>query len=389
VRIEDEVVRIARSAAALEAFFEGVESGQAPRPDWLHLQTGARLSELPLERWPALLGRIHRNVRRGFRTGETHPGRGGEWLRRWRTIASHGFHDFGEEGYAKAYDSPWVEDHDYIGPYLDGGLEALDAYAVYGSVLGSHSFDVEAFVATRACADVRTVIEPMAGTAEFAYHGHFRFPDFRYVMIDLDVEARNRVEARPWLPETEHHYFVSDVLDEEVWKQAKTISSGPSLAFVGKQSHQLFDPRQLVRLLELGTMHADALVLETPPVVLASELAHEEDLSRPEMRAAGLEVALVDEPDGDPNPFTNRLAFRLEARDASGSRTLFRYPRWTMYSPPTLSALAELQGIEALYFHSELGEFVPVDHPAGDTDCHDNVNFMLFTRDARRARHGA
>jgi hypothetical protein len=202
-------------------------------------------------------------------------------------------------------------------------------------------------------------------------------------MIDLDEAARDRVLARPWLPETEYHYFVSDVLDEEVWKQAKTLSSGPALAFVGKQSHQLFDVRQLCRLLELGTLYADSLVLETPAMSLVVDMDSEEEMTRPEMEAAGLHVSLVDEPGTAPHPFTNRISFRLDAWDETGRRSLFRYPRWTVWSQPTLVALAELQGLNAYYFHSELGEFVPVEHDASDSDCHDNVTFMLFSRDAR------
>ena len=221
-------------------------------------------------------------------------------------------------------------------------------------MLGSHSYGVEDFLRTGACANVRTLIEPMAGTAEFAYQGHFRFPDFRYLMIDLDAGAAERVLARPWLAETERHYFVSDVLDEEVWKQIKATSSGPALAFIGKQSHHLFDVHQLVRLLELGTIYADAIVLETPAMALVTDLASEEDLTRPEMQAAGLEVALVDVPDLAPNPFTNRIGFRLEARDATGTRELFDYPTWTVWSQPTLVALAQLSGLTTAYYHSEL-----------------------------------
>ena len=42
------------------------------------------------------------------------------------------------------------------------------------------------------CRNVRTIVEPMAGTAEFCYSGHFRYPDFNYLMIDLDEEAAER-----------------------------------------------------------------------------------------------------------------------------------------------------------------------------------------------------
>ena len=55
-----------------------------------------------------------------------------------------------------------------------------------------------------------------AGTAEFAYHGHFQYPDFRYLMFDLDRDAKRHVEAMPWLPGTERQYVISDVLEEEI-----------------------------------------------------------------------------------------------------------------------------------------------------------------------------
>lgn len=377
---EDDVVRIVRSRTALDTLIESIAAGEQPRPDWIHLQAEARLDRLDREEWPELLRRIHGVVRRGFRTAELPNDDPDDFVDDWRRITSNGFHDFSAAGWSKCYDSPVVEDYDYIGPSLEGGLDALDPYAVYGSVLGSHDYGVEAFVRTKRCADVRTVIEPMAGSAEFVYQGHFRYPDFRYLMIDLDRDACDRVLAQPWLPETEHHYVVADVLDEDVWKQAKSMSSGPSLAFIGKQSHQLFDVRQLCRLLELGTLHADSLILETPAMSLVGDMDGEEDMSRPEMEAVGLYVGLVDEPGTAPHPYTNRMSFRLEASDESGSRTLFSYPRWTVWSQPTLVALAELQDLHMWFYHSALDEFVPVDSDASETDCHENVTFMLFSR---------
>lgn len=381
--LDREVTRVVRSRTALDSLITAIEGGHQPRPDWIHLQADARLDQVDIDDCPPLLTRLHRAVRRGFRTAPLPSGDPDEFLDAWRVIARHGFHDFGDQGWSKCYDSPFVEDYDYLGPYLEKGLDGLDAYAVYGAVLGSHDYGVEDFLRTDRCRDVRTLIEPMAGTAEFAYQGHFQFPDFRYLMIDLDSQARDRVVARRWLADTERHYFVSDVLDEEVWKQAKATSSGPALAFVGKQSHHLFDTAQLCRLLELGTLYADSLVLETPAMALVSEMESQEEMTRPEMEAAGLRVGLVDEPDTSPHPFTNRISFQLEAWDDSGRRTLFHYPRWTVWSQPTLVSLAELHGLHTYFYHSELDEFVPVAHDATDSDCHENVTFMLFSRDAR------
>jgi len=374
-----DAVRVVRTPSALDALLDRIEAGE-PRPDWIHLQGEAHLEARPLAKWPSLLRRIHGATMRGFRCAPLSTQKRARFLERWRCIAANGFHDFSESGFRKCFDSTVVEDYDYVRAYLAGGLDALDPYAVYGAVLGSHDYGVEEFLNTEALAGTRTVIEPMAGTAEFAYQGHFRFPDFRYLMIDLDARAAERVSKRRWLAATDHHYFVANALDGEVWKQVKAASSGPSFAFIGKQSHQLFDVHQLVSLLELGTSYADAIVLETPPMTLVTDLATTEDLTRPEMEAAGLRVELVDLPGVSAHPFTNRTGFRLEASDASGVRTLFEYPRWTVWAQPTLTALAELLGLEVSYYHSELQQFVPVDHDASESDCLDNVSFMLFRR---------
>jgi hypothetical protein len=280
----------------------------------------------------------------------------------------------------KCYDSPYVEDYDYIGPYLEGGLDALDPYAVYSSVLGTFDFSVEDFVATRLCRNVRTIVEPMAGTAELCFHGHFRYPDFRYVMIDLDTDAQRRVLARRWLPGTEKHYIVADVLDDAVWAKAEAISQGESLSYIGKQSHHLFDAKQLFRLMDVATRHVDYFMLETPQLAPVMDMGGTDDMSRPEMEDAGLEVELIEDPDGEPNPFTNLMHFHLGASDATGERELFSYRNWTVWSQPILVTLARLLDLSALYYHSELNEFVPVEEETEDSDVEDNVTFMLFTR---------
>ena len=381
--VDDATVRLVRSRRALEDLIAAIECGRVPKPDWIHLQSQARLDRIEADAWPELLTALHRSVRRGFRTAALDLEDPDEFLDAWRCIARHGFHDFGEAGWSKCFDSPVVEDYDYLAAYLEGGLEALDPYAVYSAVLGSHDFRVEDFLCSPLFRDVTTLIEPMAGTAEFLYQGHFTFPELQYLLIDLDEEARDRVSARPWLPDTEWHYTVADVLDEGVWKQVKATRRGPALAFVGKQSHQLFDPHQLCQLLDLGTRYADSLILETPAMALVGDMDSDEDLSRPEMEAAGLSVALRDVPGTAPNPFTNQLSFRLEARDETGERALFEYPDWTVYAQPTLVTIAELLGLEARYYHSALEEFVPVEYDASETDCHENVNFMLFSREQR------
>jgi len=373
-------VRRASSQASLERLLGRVESGRETKPDWLELRGDARLERVPDAQRPALLRRLHAGVLRGLRWSVPREASRRRRLALWREVASHGFHDFGGSGFAKCYDAPEAIDYDYLRPYVERGLRGLDPYAVYSSVLGTHDYGVEDFLHTALGEGVRTVVEPMAGSAEFAWHGHFRYPDFRYVMFDLDRRARRKVMARRWLPETERHYVVADVLDEAVWQQVKSLTTGRSLCYVGKQSHHFFGARDLLRLLELATNHTDLLLLEVPPPSLIADLPEEDDLTRPEMEDAGLQVLLVDEPGGRPNPVTNRMAFRLEARDRSGRRVLFRYPGWTFWQIPMLHALAELAGVRMLYFHSGELEFVPPERGTDDSDLGENVTFAAFTR---------
>jgi len=379
MRIEPSV-RIVRSFAALERLLDAIEAGREPKPDWIALQAGCRLDRLAPGARRAVLQRLHRCVLRGFRARNVEIRSRKARLAYWRSIAGAGFHDFSDFGWMKCYDSPHVEDYDYIGPYLEKGLSGLDPYAVYSAVLGTFEFGVEDFIATRLCRRVRTIIEPMAGTAEFAYLGHFRYPDFRYVMIDLDASARDRVLGRFWLPETEKHYEVADVLDDAVWKRVKSVASGESLAYIGKQSHHLFDAKQLFRLMDVATRHVDYLMLEVPQLVTVVEMGGTDDMTRPEMRDAGFEAELLEEPEGEPNPFTNLMHFQLAASDRTGQRTIFEYHDWTVWQQPILVTLARLLDLHALYYHSERHEFVSVEKETGDSDVLDNVTFMLFTR---------
>jgi hypothetical protein len=372
--------RVANSFETLDKLLSKIESGQKKKPDWIRLQGRCRLDNLKPKKRAELLARMHRNVLRGFVAKNVKIGNRQRRLDYWRSVASAGFHDFSDQGWMKCYDSPYVEDYDYVGAYVQGGLDALDPYAVYSSVLGTFDFSVEDFVRTELCRDVRTLVEPMAGTAEFCYHGHFRYPDSRYVMIDLDQDARDKVMAQRWLPQTEKHYIVSDVLDEAIWSQVKSVTTGESLAYIGKQSHHLFDAKQLFRLMDVATRHVDYLMLETPQLAPVMEMGGTDDMTRGEMKDAGFEVELVEDDDGEPNPFTNLMHFHLAASDDKGSRKLFGYRDWTVWSQSILVTLANLLDLNALYFHSELHEFVSVDEETDDCDVEDNVTFMLFTR---------
>ena len=192
---------------------------------------------------------------------------------------------------------------------------------------------------------------------------------------------QNRMQ-RPLIEVVCYRALIGDILEESTWKQVAAFCEGTSLSYIGKQSHHLFGARDLLRLLTLATRYLDVLVLEVPPPSLTVDLPEVDELTRTEMRDAGFHVALVDEPGGRANPITHRMSFRLDAWDATGRRTLFRYPRWTVWPQPFLVGLAQLLELEALYFHSELDEFVPVEHDASESDCHENVTFMLFSRTA-------
>ena len=372
--------RVVNSFAALEKLLAQIESGRKAKPDWIRLQSNARLDVLEIEAREKLLNRLHACVLRGFKANNVEFEKKKHRLEYWQSVARSGFHDFSELGWMKSYDSPFIENYDYIEAFKENGLDGLDPYAVYSAVLGTFDFSVEDFIATSLCQNVRTIVEPMSGTAEFCYQGHFRFPDFRYVMIDLDEQAQQRVLAQRWLPETEKQYLVADVLDEEVWSNIKAFSSGESLSYIGKQSHHLFNAKQLFRLMDVATRNVDYFMLETPQLAMVTDMGGTDDMTRPEMKAAGFEAELVEDHDGEPNPFTNLMHFHLTASTKKNERQLFGYRDWTVWSQPILVTMANLLDLNAFYFHSELHEFVSVEEETEDCDVEDNVTFMLFTR---------
>ncbi len=375
-----ETLRIAKSPEDLDKVLTRIESGKQPKPDWIRLQASCRLDKMKDAEREAFLTRLHACVLRGFKNACEKPRGPKARLKLWQAIARRGFHDFSEFGWTKNYDSPFVENYDYISAYQQGGIEALDKYAVYSSVLGTFDFGVADFVATRLCKNVRTIVEPMAGTAEFCYAGHFRFPDFNYMMIDLDKEAQRLVLAQNWLPQASKDYILGDVLSSEIWQRVKAQSSGESLAYIGKQSHHYFSAKELMKLMKVATEHVDYLMLETPQICLVSEMGDTDELTRTEQEDAGFKCELVGEKDGDPNPLTHQLAFRLETSDRKDKKTMFKYHDWTSWAHSTLVAFADLLDLKSFYFHSEEEEFVPVTRWDGEADCEENVTFMLFTR---------
>ena len=156
------------------------------------------------------------------------------------------------------------------------------------------------------------------------------------------------------------------MLDERVWKRVRSLARGRSLSYIGKQSHHYLDARQLLRLLDLATRHVDFFMLEVQEPSLMADLEREEDLSRPEMEAAGFRALLVDDPGTRPNPLSHALSFSLQVRDRHGSRSLFSYSNWTSWQPVTLCALAGILGLRVLYFEPEAGEFRPVEAAGED-----------------------
>ena len=374
-----ETLRIAKSPEDLEKVLGRIEAGKQPKTDWIRLQGTCRLDKMKSAERDAFLARIHPCVLRGFKNACEVPSGRKAGLELWQSIARSGFHDFSDFGWSKNYDSPFVENYDYISAYQQGGIDALDAYSVYSSVLGTFDFGVADFVDTELCKSVRTIVEPMAGTAEFCYSGHFRFPDFKYMMIDLDEDAQQLVLSQRWLPGASKDYIVGDVLAPDVWGRVKSQASGDSLAYIGKQSHHYFTAKQLMQLMKVATDHVDFLMLETPQICLVSEMGDTDDLTRDEQEDAGFTCELVGEKDGDPNPLTHELSFRLETSNGAKTKTMFNYHSWTSWGHSTLIAFAELLDLKSYYFHSEKEEFVPVAEWDEEADCEDNVTFMLFT----------
>ena len=243
-----ETLRIAKSPEQLERLLARIASGAIEKPDWIRLQGVCRLDQMKDDVRESFLAQIHNSVRRGFKNASKQPSRRSRRLALWQSIARAGFHDFSEFGWTKNYDSPFVENYDYISNFQRAGIDALDPYEVYSAVLGTFDFSVDDFVTTKLCRNVRTIVEPMAGTAEFCYAGHFRYPEFNYLMIDLDKQVRKRVLGQNWLPNSRKDYLLGDVLSQDVWEQVKSKSDGESLAYIGKQSHHFFSAKQLMHL---------------------------------------------------------------------------------------------------------------------------------------------
>lgn len=371
--------RRVRTLATLDRLLDAIESGREPRPDWITLTGAARVTRLAPARMAPWLPRLHAASLRGFEAGLL-PGRGAAYLERWCTLARAGFHDFAEGCWSKGYAAPFAVDFDYVTPYRTGGLSALDPYATYSAVLGTWEYTAEDFLNTELCRDVRCVVEPMAGTAEFTWWSHFRHPDLDYCMIDLDAGAEALARRRRWVEGTRRHFVLGDVLAEASWQAVRRHSPHRSLAYVGKQSQNFFDTPGLVRLMELGTRYADLLILEVSQPYLVAEEPAVDDLTRPEQAAAGLRVALADTPGRRANPLTNHLHFDLVARDRSGRRILWEYRDWIGWQAPTLTALARLLGLEAWYYHSERLEFRPVARDTETSDCRENNTFLLLRR---------
>lgn len=376
----EEQTRTVRSFKALEQMLGEIESGAAPKPDWIKLKGAADISRLEEDARAVLLGRMHGSVLRGFKAKEVRVHGKRPKLAYWRSIARCGFHDFADDKWSKGYDSPFQEDYDYVTPYVEGGLEALDPYMVYSSVLGTWEYSVEDFIHTELGTEIGTIVEPMAGSAEFCYSGHFRYPDLHYCMFDLDEEAKRYVEAKRWLEQTPREYIIGDALAEDTWKAVRTFSNGKSLSYIGKQSHNFFGVKDLLKIMEWGTTHTDYLMLEVSEPYLLDEEPSIDELTRPEQRGVGFRVALEDDDEEISNPLTNALHFFLVAWDSDDRRELFGYRGWTGWQAAMLTALGRLMDLEVRYFHDHELEFLSVDEGTETSDCRENNTFMLFSR---------
>ena len=364
----------------LDGLLDRIESGQSSMPDWIDLDGKADPTKLDPEAWTQLLGRLHANTLRGFRANGFKIKGKRNRLAYWQRVARAGFHDFAEDEWSKNYGATKITDYDYIRAYQEGGLDAIDPYKVYSAVLGTWEYSIEDFKHTALCRDVETVVEPLAGTAEFSYLGHHRYPDMRYCMFDLDADAKARVERRDWHAQTERKFILGNALDEQVWKDVKSFSRGPSFAYIGKQSQNFFGPKELLEMMKWGTHYCDYLVLEVSEPYLVEDEPTIDEVTRPEMKAVGLHVALDDCEDDLANPLTNRMSFDLVAWDDTARRTLFEYHNWLGWQAPTLTAFGQLADLDVRYFHSEEAEFLPVEEGTDTCDCQDNNTFLLFRK---------
>jgi len=377
----EHVTKSVRNMRALRDLLEEIEAGKTPKPDWIEFKADARLDRLDVPTLAATLKRLHPCVLRGFKANEGKVKGKRNYLEWWTTVTQHGFHDFAADCWMKCYDSPHVENYDFVTPYLETkSVQDLDAYMVYGAVLGTWEYSGEDFRNTELGKDIQTFVEPLAGTAEFCYATHHFYPDLNYVMFDLDAKAKEKVDARFWREGTRKNFLLGDALEEDTWKQVRAASEGKSLAYIGKQSQNFFGAKDMLTLMRWGTTHCDYLILEVSEPYLLDDEPEVDDLTRREMKAAGFKVSLDDDDDNPGNPLTNDMSFRLVAHDHEDYRVLFEYIHWTGWQAPTLVAFANLLDLEALYFHSDKMEFLSVDVETDTSDCTENNTFLLFRK---------
>ncbi|MCH2187169.1 hypothetical protein MK280_14995, partial [Myxococcota bacterium] len=114
--------RVVNSFAALEKLLGQIESGRKAKPDWIRLQSNARLGVLETDVRERLLRRLHGCVLRGFKANNVEFEKRKHLLAYWQSVARSGFHDFSELGWMKSYDSPFIENYDYIEAFKENGL---------------------------------------------------------------------------------------------------------------------------------------------------------------------------------------------------------------------------------------------------------------------------
>lgn len=133
---------------------------------------------------------------------------------------------------------------------------------LYLTYLGSPPYIIEDFInllPLKVRKTIDTVIEPMAAEASLCFFGHFKFHNLRYVMLDIDEQAREQALAWPWLPDVSKEYLIQDVLLPKKW----TRSPETSLCFIGKQSYNVLSSEQNLALYKNIRNNSKAFVLET------------------------------------------------------------------------------------------------------------------------------
>lgn len=256
-------------------------------------------------------------------------------------------------GFTPADDTSWeappngsATDMDWVTEYIESNysLSAIEPYKAYSSVLCSNPTTLLAILDksiddpanSDPTAPKMLIIEPMAGTSELSWYGHFFLPHFDFYMIDLDATAKEKVMQRPWLREPT--YVIGDVSDVANWPTDTTL---PRLTFLGKQSQNFLTVKQVIDFMTcaLNVNVPSTLLLEVCQASTSDEVM-DFDCMTPNTLPNGLQIGmkLISE---SSLPYHKAL-MALVAKDKTGAtRTLFEYD-WTLYNAPHLALFATM-----------------------------------------------